>query len=106
MHTRLSKSLFKLAMKIRGTEATWQAVENKLKVGRATMQSWNGSTKVVVTEALIQGLNSLGYDIRLVKITDEDKPTPDSTYSVEEVVKLAAAEGISYGEYVRRYLRK
>lgn len=93
-------------MRLRGEESTWSDVENKLKVKRSTMQGWSVATKVVITEELIQGLNRIGYDIQLVKLTDEKGKPSARSYSIQEVAKLAEEEGITYGEYVLKHLRK
>lgn len=78
----------------------------KLNVKKSALLNWDSTKKLYITEELIEALNKLGYDIRLVKLKDESGVPTLRSYSIEEVVKLANEEGISFGKYVSKYLRK
>ena len=78
----------------------------KLNVKKSALLNWDSTKKLYITEELIEALNKLGYDIRLVKLKDESGVPTLRSYSIEEVVKLANEEGISFGKYVSKYLGK
>ena len=72
---------------------------------KSTLINWDSTSRLLITEEMIAALNRLGYDIRLVKLTDESSGPTLRSYSIEEVVKLATEMGISYNEYRTKYLK-
>lgn len=100
------EQLEKISWKMHEKFKSWMQVNLIFGLKSNYYINWAAKKRCVITPAFIEGLQACGYTLAIVPYTEEVVPERKKDIkemSIYDIVKLAEAEGVSYGDYIKTH---